>query len=111
MSGERFVVSGGDDGSVRLWDPRAAGDRGRQLGRHDGEVWAVAFTGEGLVVSGGDDGAVVLWDPRASGDPGRELFRHDGAITAVTVTSDGQLSVLTYGGITTFEMTTAFRDH
>ena len=65
--GEGLVVSGGGDGAVRLWDPRNPGDPGRELGRHDGAVSAVAVTGDGLVVSGGEDGTVRLWDPRNPG--------------------------------------------
>jgi WD40 repeat protein len=45
--GEGLIVSGGDDGAVRLWDPRTPGDPGRELGRHDRAVPAVAVTGEG----------------------------------------------------------------
>ena len=55
-------------------------DPGRELGRHDGRVKAVAVTADGLVVSGGGDGTVRLWDPRTPGDLGRELGRHDGPV-------------------------------
>ena len=47
MTGEGLVVSGGEDGVVRLWDPRNPGDPGRELGRHDRAVSAVAVTARG----------------------------------------------------------------
>lgn len=89
LTGGGLVVSGGYDGSVRVWDPHTPGDAGRELGHHDGKVRAVAVTTEGWVVSGGDDRAVRLWNPRAGAEGGRELGRHDGWVLAVGVTSQG----------------------
>ncbi len=56
------IVSGGDDGSVRLWSLV-----GRQVGEpfqgHDHWVRSVAFSPDGQhIVSGGDDGTVRLWE-------------------------------------------------
>ena len=70
---------GGGDRRTDWWSPAARTvrcgcgtrappvTRGRELGRHDGAVSAVAVTGEGRVVSGGADGTVRLWDPRNPG--------------------------------------------
>ncbi|MGZ6639339.1 MAG: WD40 repeat domain-containing protein [Solirubrobacteraceae bacterium] len=88
VTSEGQVTSGVWDGTVRTWDPHCPGNRGRELGRHDGPVWAVAVSGEGQVICGGDDGTVRLWGPRASGDPGRELAANDGPVRAVTATGD-----------------------
>jgi hypothetical protein len=63
--GQTLIISGGADGTVRVWDP----DTGRQLGPtltgHTGEVSSVAALprpdGRTLIISGGDDGAVLVW--------------------------------------------------
>jgi WD40 repeat protein len=92
VTGEGNVVSGGDDGVVRLWDPGVPSDPGRELGRHAGPVCAVAVTGDGKVVSGGDeDRAVRLWDPAVPNDHGREIGRHKYGVCAVAVTGDGKV--------------------
>ncbi|MGH8887418.1 MAG: WD40 repeat domain-containing protein, partial [Egibacteraceae bacterium] len=55
------VLSGGADGSVRVWD-LATGKLIRALEGHSGPVWAVAAAPDGQVLSGGDDGSVRVWD-------------------------------------------------
>ena len=67
----RHVVSGGGDGTVRVWD-LASGKAGRALEGHTGWVNAVAVSPDGRhVVSGGGDGTVRIWD---AGD-GSEIAR------------------------------------
>ena len=87
--GGEFVVSGGADGAVRVWD-LATGAQLRALEGHSGAVWAVALTPDGQVVSGGVDGAVRVWD-LATGAQLRALEGHSGAVWAVALTPDGQV--------------------
>ncbi|MGV0790208.1 nSTAND1 domain-containing NTPase [Mycolicibacterium sp. XJ1819] len=58
------IVSGGEDGSVRVWDAVT----GLPIPANQGaEVRAVAFRPDGkLMASGGADGTVKLWDPGAA---------------------------------------------
>jgi WD40 repeat protein len=58
----RWVASGSDDGTVRLWE--AASGRCAWVGEgHTGWVWSVAFSPDGRwVVSGGYDGTVRVWE-------------------------------------------------
>ena len=56
------AVSGGGDGTVRVWD-LATGQQQAKLTGHDGPVRSVAVTADGArAVSGGDDGTVRVWD-------------------------------------------------
>lgn len=57
------IVSGGQDGSVRVWNAVT----GLPIPANQGEVRAVAFRPDGkLFASGGSDGTVKLWDPAAA---------------------------------------------
>jgi WD40 repeat protein len=84
----RFVVSGGADGSVRLWD-LTTGER-RVLGRHDDIVQTLAFSPDGKrLVSGGNDRAIYEWsldDTKAD----RKIFaKLDDQVTGVAWSPDG----------------------
>ncbi len=55
------IVSGADDGSVRVWNVSTR--EYKVLVGHTGEVWSVSFNAAGdTIVSGADDGTVRVWD-------------------------------------------------
>jgi WD40 repeat protein len=58
----RFLASGGDDQSIRLWEVSS----GRELARwqsHESSVTALTFGSDGmLLISGGADGTLKLWN-------------------------------------------------
>ena len=96
----RLLASGGDDGTVRLWevaDPAQARARGAPLTAHgDGVVIrSLAFSPSGrTLVSGDRNGTVILWD--ASGPRPREVARladHGGAILSLAFSPDGRTLV------------------
>ncbi|MBN3951535.1 MAG: caspase family protein, partial [Nostoc sp. NMS7] len=86
------IVSGGKDGTVRLWNlqgqPLAESFRG-----HKGMVYSVAISADGqTIVSGGKDGTVRLWN--LQGQPLAESFRgHKGMVYSVAISADGQTIV------------------
>jgi hypothetical protein len=87
-SNGRQMLSGGMDGSVRLWDT----DSGEELCRcsgHRSMVDCVAFSPDGRrALSGSDDGTVRLWDLES----GRQLcvFRgHRSGVREVAFSADG----------------------
>jgi WD40 repeat protein/tRNA A-37 threonylcarbamoyl transferase component Bud32 len=83
------IVTGGADGTARVWDAVS----GRELLRlegHTGVIRAVAVTPDGQrIVTGGQDGTARVWDA-VSGRPLLELNAHFGWVLSVTVTPDGQ---------------------
>jgi WD40 repeat protein len=82
------AVSGGQDGTVRVWD-LAAGTQRAQLTSHDGLVLSVAVTADGTTaVSSGGDGTVRVSD-LATGTQRAQLTGHDGWVLSVAVTADG----------------------
>jgi WD40 repeat protein len=55
------IVSGGEDGSVKVWDAAS----GTEVASYDwsiGKVRAIVFAPDGLTAAAGGDGAVVVWD-------------------------------------------------
>ena len=80
--GTPVIVSGGDDGTVRVWRLADGTPVGEPLRGHDGPVSAVAAgalpDGTPVIVSGGGDGTVRVWR-LADGTPvGEPLRGHDG---------------------------------
>jgi WD40 repeat protein len=65
------VLTGGEDGVVRLWERRSEQEK-RSLTGHAAKVNTVKFAPTGrFIVTGGADGTTRLWDPAT----GRELCR------------------------------------
>ena len=67
VDGIPVALSGGDDGTVRVWDLRTGDPIGEPLTGHTRSVQAVACTVVDEVpvaVSGGDDGTVRVWNLR-----------------------------------------------
>jgi WD40 repeat protein len=86
------VVSGGDDGTVRLWDRADARLRQTWSG-HTGAVFAVAATPDGRqILSGSGDRTLRLWDSE-TGQPLRTFSGHTDAVYAVAVSPNGRYAL------------------
>ena len=91
----RWVVTGSDDNTARLWDLTAADPAARPvvLKGHEGSVYAVAFSPDGRwVVTGSADDTARLWDLTAA-DPAAQpvvLKGHADWVHAVAVSPDSR---------------------
>jgi WD40 repeat protein/serine/threonine protein kinase len=99
----RYVLSGGDDNTVRVWEV-ATGRLRTILRGHSRPVQACAFSPDARhVVSVSQEGRIKLWDmldyKHVSAQHGRVLAGHEDAILAAAFSSDGSRIV------------TASRDH
>ncbi|WP_333237885.1 TIR domain-containing protein, partial [Microcoleus sp. AT13-A5] len=88
----KTIVSGSQDGTVRLWDTS-----GKAIGQpfkgHEGSVLSVALSLDGkTIVTGGGDGTVRLWDTsgKAIGQP---FKGHKGEVNSVAFSPDGKTIV------------------
>jgi hypothetical protein len=85
----RYVISGGGDGKIRLWDV-GTGKEVRQLVGHAGGINALAFSPDGSrIASTTGGGQVFVWD-RATDKKLVECGGHRGEIYDVTFSADGK---------------------
>ena len=87
-AGER-LVSGSDDGGVRLWSTEDCSPVG-ELGRHEGAVAGLAVAADGRMVSAGaDDRQVRVWS--LGGEAGTVLASSPVSLLSVAASRDGRL--------------------
>ena len=102
--GTPVIISGGGDGTVRVWRLADGTPVGEPLTGHDGMVGAVAAgalpDGTPVIISGGGDGTVRVWR-LADGTPvGEPLTGHHGPVFAVAAGAlpDGTPVIISGGG-------------
>ncbi|ATX64619.1 TIR domain-containing protein [Roseinatronobacter bogoriensis] len=84
------IVSGGIDGTLRLWDAETGAALGEPLHGHEGGFWSVAFSPDGSrIISGGDDGMLRLWDTATGAALGEPQRRQRGLVRCFAFSPDG----------------------
>ncbi|MBE9069894.1 TIR domain-containing protein [Leptolyngbya cf. ectocarpi LEGE 11479] len=79
-SGQGLIASGGEDGTINLWD--ASGQWIKSLTEHSDPVTQVSFSANGrFLASSSEDGTIRLWTSR--GDLISVLERHKRAVSSV----------------------------
>jgi WD40 repeat protein len=82
------LVSGSDDGTVRLWEPGAL-PANRLIGELPGQVQRMAVSRTGYVAAGGESGVVYAWE-LATGRFVGALAGHTGIVSALRYGRDGR---------------------
>src|SRR5262249_48393371 len=86
----RRIISGGADGTVRVWDAMGSGNELACMQGHHGAVRSVAFGPDARhAISGSEDRSVRIWDARA-GKQTACIESQQGKVYAVAFSSDGQ---------------------
>lgn len=83
------LISGGDDGCVRLWDV-ATGDLVLTLEGHSALVCSVAYSPNGWIASGSDDQTIRIWDA-ATGELLRLIHAHEGSVRSIVFGPDNMI--------------------
>ncbi len=83
----RHLLTGGDDGSPRIWDART-GKVERTLRGHEGVIRDVAYSDDGRsIATAGSDGTVRVW-PASGGDPAI-LVGHESTVNTAKFDASG----------------------
>ncbi|OJA03497.1 hypothetical protein BGC33_04250, partial [Bathymodiolus thermophilus thioautotrophic gill symbiont] len=90
----RFIVSAGDDKTVRLWDRKTQQPIGSPLQGHSDWVSSVAISADNrFIVSAGYDETVRLWDRKTQQPIGSPLQGHSGGVSSVAISADNRFIV------------------
>jgi hypothetical protein len=86
-----ILASGGDDGSMILWDLQTHQQIGEPLRAHDGPVSSIDFNPDGsILASGNDGGSVILWDLQTRQQI-EEPLRYGEFVNSVAFSPDGSI--------------------
>ena len=90
----RLIASGGQDGTVRLWDVATQQPVGKAMTGHQRTVRAVAFAPDGTTLaSGGDDKTLRFWDVERQQQLGKAL-PFSGSVASLAFNRDGTMLAL-----------------
>ncbi|KAF9471554.1 hypothetical protein BDN70DRAFT_819840 [Pholiota conissans] len=91
-SDNRWIVSGSDDHTVRVWDA-STGEELKVLEGHSNPVWSVAFSSDKKwIISGSGDQTVRVWDA-STGEEMKVLEGHSDWVSSVAFSSNNKCIV------------------
>ena len=94
-SDNKYIVSGGEDSSVKIWD--LSSGKVKILKGHSASINAVAISNDNkYIISGGEDSSVKMWD-LSSGNLLNTLEGHSAPVNSVAISHDN-LYVVSGGG-------------
>lgn len=86
----RWAVTGGVDGTARVWRLGDRGNAAAVLRGHEGAIWGIGFSPDAkMVATGANDKTVRLWEA-ATGRQLAALRGHTGTVYSVEFTPDGR---------------------
>jgi WD40 repeat protein len=87
----RFLASGGEEYTVRIFDVKTGREAHPPLRGHKEDVYAVAFSPDGRwLASGGEDSTVRVWDCRAGYALVHTFRGHTGLVNSLAFSPDGK---------------------
>lgn len=88
----RFIITGSDDGTARMWNARD-GTEVRTFAGHLGGVWALKVDWKrGLLVTGSTDRTLIIWS-LWSGERKLDLLGHTSTVRCVELADGGRIVV------------------
>ncbi|KAG8983106.1 hypothetical protein FRB93_007663 [Tulasnella sp. JGI-2019a] len=90
----KTVVSGSDDGTVRMWDSSTGSSIGEPLEGHTSHISCLAISPDGkTIVSGFYDGTVHRWDTKTGISIGDPLKGHMDHVSCLVISPNGKAIV------------------
>ncbi|KAJ3516605.1 hypothetical protein NMY22_g14167 [Coprinellus aureogranulatus] len=84
------LISGDDDGMVRMWNAQSGEPIWGNIAGHSEDVNSVAFSPDGSkVISGSDDSTICVWDAKSGQPLGISMEQHGGPVYSVAFSPDG----------------------
>jgi WD40 repeat protein len=101
MGGHPIAVSGGSDGTARIWDLTTQQPIGNPMTGHQGGIRGVAtgeLDGRPIVVTGGSDWTVRIWDLTTQQPIGNPMTGHQGVVLGLASDHMGGHPIAVSGG-------------
>jgi WD40 repeat protein len=87
----RFLATGGEEYTVKIWDVETGREARLPLRGHKEDIYAVAFSPDGRwLASAGEDSTVRIWDCHADYALARTFRGHTGLVNSLAFSPDSQ---------------------